>query len=134
MFNVTHIQSSSLALTLDHFLFDTHLLWLQFIGVRVGEVDKEEVDVVGVRIDACFALLLSPIYSFYFLSVESLTVRFHLHCIVLPPREAPQVLLQIADVWSCGVTLYVMLVGAYPFEDPNEPKDFQKIIQRILSV
>ncbi|MBA0685603.1 hypothetical protein Goari_013256 [Gossypium aridum] len=39
-----------------------------------------------------------------------------------------------ANVWSCGVTLYVMLVGAYPFEDPNEPKDFRKTIQRILSV
>lgn len=27
-----------------------------------------------------------------------------------------------------------MLVGAYPFEDPDEPKDFRKTINRILSV
>lgn len=38
---------------------------------------------------------------------------------------------QMADVWSCGVTLYVMLVGAYPFEDPEEPKNFRKTIQVI---
>nr|XP_010930862.1 serine/threonine-protein kinase SAPK7 [Elaeis guineensis] len=57
-----------------------------------------------------------------------------------PAYIAPEVLSRreydgkLADVWSCGVTLYVMLVGAYPFEDPDDPKNFRKTIQRIMSV
>ncbi|KAJ7002071.1 serine/threonine-protein kinase SRK2A [Populus alba x Populus x berolinensis] len=57
-----------------------------------------------------------------------------------PAYIAPEVLSRreydgkLADVWSCGVTLYVMLVGAYPFEDQEDPKNFRKTINVLHSL
>eukprot|EP00210_Caulerpa_lentillifera_P008396 g8008.t1 len=63
-----------------------------------------------------------------------------------PAYLAPEVILtttgktydgKVADIWSCGVMLYVMLVGSYPFERPEDKHDeskLQKMIQRILRI
>ena len=42
-----------------------------------------------------------------------------------------------SDVWSCGVMLFVTLVGQYPFERPEDkgdPQKMHKMIRRIVNV
>lgn len=63
-----------------------------------------------------------------------------------PAYLAPEVILntrgstydgKTADMWSCGVFLYVMMIGAYPFEKPEDRRardKLQRMIQRIVNV
>jgi serine/threonine-protein kinase SRK2 len=39
-----------------------------------------------------------------------------------------------ADVWACAVSLYVMLFGIFPFDDPKSPRDVFKMMKNIMAV
>ncbi|KAJ3691384.1 hypothetical protein LUZ61_020548 [Rhynchospora tenuis] len=48
--------------------------------------------------------------------------------------EIPRILVmaELADVWSCGVTLFLMLFGTYVFQDSDDPENSSKTTRRIM--
>jgi len=41
---------------------------------------------------------------------------------------------QASDLWACAVLLYVMLVGRYPFQDPDNPSNTNATMWRVLKL
>ena len=104
-------------------------------------LSPKKICVYTIEIKLTYLLIPFPsLFSLYRYSKSAVFDSQPKSTVGTPAYIAPEVLSrkqydgEIADVWSCGVTLYVMLVGAYPFEDPSDPRNFRKTIQRIMGV
>lgn len=64
----------------------------------------------------------------------------HKSIVGTPAYIAPEILEKNADgydgkksdVWACGIMLYVMVYGCYPFEDPSDPTNIMKTLRNVI--
>ena len=47
-------------------------------------------------------------------------------------KDAASVASKKSDVWACGIMLYVMVYGCYPFEDPSDPTNIMKTLRNVI--
>ena len=74
-----------------------------------------------------------------YLAMSWNTSKLLLSCAGTPEYVAPEVLLynkyagKMADIWSCGILLYCMLTGCFPFRrKEDEGLETQAVLQKML--